>query len=197
MESVESLAFYVTGQLLVESPDGAVRIPLAYNGVAAAPNRSQGSLVLNVFFFSLQIDLITVGDAVWTTNSQVEVWEEAAPGSISLPNPALFISGGVPALSDPVIVGLEILDGVETVHLAGIAQIDALSGLGDGNVPADVWIGVDDWLVYRIDAQGRVNLDELGLQLADAGLTGEATLVLDIRLRDFNTPVSIEPPIVN
>ena len=105
MSQVESFAFNVTGQLVVDSADSEIQIPVTYSGVSAVPDRSQASLVLNVFFFSLQIDLIIIGDAVWTTNPQTEVWEEATPGSIALPNPALLMGGDTPALADPVIVG--------------------------------------------------------------------------------------------
>ena len=197
MSQVESFAFDVTGHLLVDSTDSEVRIPLTYSGVSAAPDRSEASLVLNVFFFSLQIDLIIIGDVVWTTNPQTEAWEEAPPGSIALPNPALLMGGATPALSAPVLVGTEVIDGIETLHLAGTPQIEALSGLGDEIASADVWVGAEDWLVYRIDAGGEVDLDALGLPLGSAGLTGTARLALEIRLSEFGTPVEIEPPDAN
>ena len=197
MSRVDSFAFDVTGHLLMESPDGETRIPLTYNGVSAAPDRSRASLVLNVFFFSLQIDLVMVGDTVWTTNSQTDIWEEAPSGSIALPNPALLLGGQTPALADPVTVGTEDVDGVETIHLTGTPQIEALSGLGDELVSADIWVGADDWLVQRIVAAGEVDLDSLGLPLASAGLQGSAELVLDVRLSEFDTPVVIEPPDTN
>ena len=197
MSEAESFAFEVTGHLLVDSTDSEVRIPITYSGVSAAPDRSEASLVLNVFFFSLQIDLVIIGDAVWTTNPQTEVWEEAPPGSIALPNPALLMGGDTPALSDPVIVAPEMVDGVETLRLMGTPQIEALSGLGDEIASADVWIGAEDWLVYRIDAGGEIDLDALGLPLASAGITGVADLVLEIRLSNYGTPVEIEPPDTN
>ena len=197
MSEVESFAFTVTGHLLVDSTDSEVRIPLTYNGVSAAPGRSRASLVLNVFFFSLQIDLVIIGDTVWTTNPQTDVWEEAPSDSIALPNPALLIGGDTPALSDPVVVGTEQVDGIETINLKGTAQIDALNGLGKELAGADVWVGVEDLLVYRIVAGGEIDLDSLGLPLASAGLTGNAELSLDIRLSDFGAPVAIEPPDTN
>ena len=197
MSQVESFAFEVTGHLLVDSTDSEVRIPLTYSGVSSAPGRSRASLVLNVYFFSLQIDLIIVGDTAWTTNPQTDVWEQAPSDSIALPNPALLLGGDTAALSGPVIVGAELVDGVETRHLRGAPQIDALRGLGEDLASADVWVGVEDWLVYRIVAGGEVDLDALGLPLASAGLTGSAELSLDMRLSDFNTPVEIEPPDVN
>lgn len=197
MSDVESFAFEVTGDLLVDSTDSEIRIPVTYSGVSAAPDRTQGSLVLNVFFFSLQIDLIIIGDSVWTTNPQTAVWEEARPGSIALPNPALLMGGDTPALADPVVVGSEVAGEVETLRLTGTPQIEALSGLGDEIASADVWIGAEDWLVYRIDAGGEIDLDALGLPLASAGITGTADLVLEIRLSDFGMAVEIEPPETN
>lgn len=197
MSEAKSFAFNVTGHLLVDSTDSEVRIPITYSGVSAAPDRSEASLVLNVFFFSLRIDLIIIGDNVWTTNPQTEVWEQAPPGSIALPNPALLMGGDTPALSDPVIVGPEMVDGVETLRLTGIPQIEALSGLGDEIASTDVWIGAEDWLVYRIDAGGEIDLDALGLPLASAGITGMADLVLEIRLSDYGTLVEIRPPEIN
>ena len=197
MSDVKSFAFEVTGDLLVDSTDSEIQIPITYSGVSAAPDRTQGSLVLNVFFFSLQIDLIMIGDRVWTTNPQTEVWEEAPPGSIALPNPALLMGGDTPALVDPIVVGPETVDEVETLHLMGTPQIEALSGLGDEIASADVWVGAEDWLVYRIDAGGEIDLDALGLPLASAGITGTADLVLEIRLSDFGMAVEIEPPETN
>ena len=194
MSQVESFTFEVTGFLLVDSTDGEVQIPVLYRGVSAAPDRSQASLVLNVFFFSLQIELIIIGDTVWTTNPQTEVWEEGPSGSIALPNPALLLGGDTPALSDAVIVGFEQVDGVEVYHLTGVPQIDALVGLGDELAYADIWVGVEDRLVYGIGVVGEVDLDALGLPLSSAGLTGNAELTLEIRLSDFGTPVEIEPP---
>ena len=73
MSRADSFAFDVIGHLLLESPEGETQIPLTYNGVSAAPDRSRATLVLNVFFFSLQIDLIIVGDTVWTTNPQTDI----------------------------------------------------------------------------------------------------------------------------
>ena len=69
-----------------------------------------------------------------------------------------------------------------------------MEALGADLESVDIWLGVEDGLLYRISTQGLVNLDELGLSLEDMGLGGEGTIKLQIELSDFNEPVEIEPP---
>ena len=199
MSELQSFAFDVSGTLNVQTANGPLEVPLTFTGAAAAPDRSAGTLVLSVYFFVLEMDAILIGDTMWTTNPQQPgAWVKSEVGTLALPNPALLMSGGTPALSEASVAGRERLDGADTIRLSGVAQLEALDRLdlgGDsGRIPTEAWIGADDKLVRRIVAEGSVSTDSLGLQLEGFEISGDASLRLDIRLSNFNAPVAIEPP---
>ena len=169
-------------------------VPVTFEGDAAAPDRISGALVLNLSVFALEMEIISVGGDIYTTNPATGVWELAPLGSVAVPNPALLTSGGAPPLVDATVVGEETIDGVRAIRLRGAARLDSLEGLEGEFETADVWIGADDGLVYRISSEGVVSLESLGLPLPNIGLSGDATLSLDMRFSRFDQPVIIEPP---
>ena len=195
MADVKSFHFDVTGQLELESSDSRINIPITYEGDSVAPDRTKARLTLSVTVFVLQMDIIMIGEEAWTTNAQTGVWQAAPTASIGLPNPVLLMSGGDPALDDAKIVKEETIDGASTVRLEGTARLGGLTGAGDAPTTAEVWIGADDRLVYRIRYSGTIDLDALGLDLAGVGLAGDAVLALDMALSQFDAPVEIERPI--
>ena len=199
MSELQSFAFDVAGTLNLETQNGPLDIPLTFTGASVAPDRSAGALLLSVYFFVLEMDVIIIGDTMWTTNPQQPgVWFEAETGALALPNPALLMSGVTPALSEAAVIGEEQSLGIDTIRLSGVAQIEALDHLdlgGDsGRIPTEVWIGADDKFVYRIVAGGSIPTDGLGLELEGFEISGDASLQLDIHLSDFDAPVTIEPP---
>ena len=199
MSELQSFAFDVSGTLNLQTQNGPLDVPLTFTGAAAAPDRSAGTLLLSVYFFGLEMDVILIGDTMWTTNPQQSgVWFKSEVGTLALPNPALLMGGGTPALSEASVAGREQLEGADTIRLIGIAQLEALDRLdlgGDsGRIPTEAWVGAEDKLVRRIAAEGSVSTDSLGLQLEGFEISGDASLSLDIRLSDFNAPVTIEPP---
>ena len=195
MAGVESFHFKVVGQLESVSSDRNIVIPITYTGDAVAPDRTSGQLTLSVIVFVLQMDVIMIGEEVWTTNIQTGVWEKQEAESFGLPNPALLVSGGDPALDDARIVREETIEGVRMIRLSGKARLGGTAGVDEESTTAEVWVGVDDRLVYRIRYSGNVDLDTLSLDLSAIGLGGVATLDLDMALSGFDEPVEIERPV--
>ena len=152
----------------------------------------KGDLILNLGAFNLQMRIISAGGVLYTTNPQSGAWEVALDfGGAAIPNLAMLLTEGDAPLINAQVLGEETLDGVQVVKLRGEARIDGL----EGEFPsADVWIGAEDRLLYRIASEGDVSLDSLGLGLSNAGLAGDARIRLDMRLSRFGEAVSIEAP---
>ena len=195
MVDVESAHFSVTGQLEIDSAGSEILVPFTYEGDYAAPDRTSGRLTLNLVVFLLEMDIVVIGDESWTTNPQTGVWEAFPPGVSGLLNPVALISGDQLALGDASVIGEEVLAGIPTLRLEGTAQLGGLVGVDDAPATVEVWTGVDDGLVHRVRYTGAADLDALGLRLADFGVAGEASVVLEMALSEFDEPVSIERPV--
>ena len=192
MVAAGTLKFDVDGELTMETDDSTMNAQVSFDGEAAAPDRMDGALILNVGAFALQMRIISADGVLYTTNPSTGVWEVALDfGGAAIPNLAMLLTDGDAPLIDAEVLGEETLDGVQTVKLRGEARIDGL----EGEFPsADVWIGVEDRYVRRIASEGDVSLDSLGLGLSNAGLSGDAHIRLDMRLSGFGDDVSIEVP---
>ena len=187
-----TLRFDVSGDLSMDTDDSTMQAQASFVGEAAAPDRMKGDLTLNLGAFALQMGIISADGVLYTTNPTSGAWEVAVDfGGAAVPNLALLLTEGEAPLVNAQVLGEETLDGVRVVKLRGEARIEGLSG----DFPsADVWIGAEDRLVYRIASEGDVSLDSLGLGLSNAGLSGDAHIRLDMRLSRFGEAVSIEAP---
>ena len=195
MAAAETLRFDVDGDISMETDDSTVRAQLSFDGVAEAPDRMRGDLILNIGGFALRMEVISAGGVLYTTNPSTGVWEVALDfGGAAIPNMAMLLAEGDAPLIGARVLGEDTLDGVRMVKLRGEARIEGL----EGEFPrADVWIGADDSLIYRIASEGDLSLDSLGgLGLSGAGLSGDAYIRLDMRLSQFGEPVDIEAPSV-
>ena len=188
-----TLRFAVDGDLSMETDDSTMRARLSFDGEAAAPDRMKGALILNLGAFALQMEAISAGGVLYTTNPSTGAWEVALDfGGAAIPNMATLLTEGESPLVGARVLGEDTLDGVRMIKLRGEARIQGL----EGEFPrADVWIGADDSLIYRIASEGDLSLDSLGFAgLSSAGLSGDAYIRLDIRLSRFGEAVDIEAP---
>ena len=188
-----TLRFAVDGDLSMETDDSTMRARLSFDGEAAAPDRMKGALILNLGAFALQMEAISAGGVLYTTNPSTGAWEVALDfGGAAIPNMATLLTEGESPLVGARVLGEDTLDGVRMIKLRGEARIEGL----EGEFPrADVWIGADDSLIYRIASEGDLSLDSLGFAgLSSAGLSGDAYIRLDIRLSRFGDAVDIEAP---
>ena len=193
MVDAGTLRFAVDGDLSMETDDSTMRARLSFDGEAAAPDRMKGALILNLGAFALQMEAISAGGVLYTTNPSTGAWEVALDfGGAAIPNMATLLTEGESPLVGARVLGEDTLDGVRMIKLRGEARIEGL----EGEFPrADVWIGADDNLIYRIASEGDLSLDSLGFAgLSSAGLSGDAYIRLDIRLSRFGEAVDIEAP---
>lgn len=137
----------------------------------------------------LQIEFIADGDTHYVKDPTSQKWQ-AIPAAMS-PVGKLNLSAGtiqiLEKLGDPTYVGTEDLDGVEVYQLRGTveaADVASIAGAATSDEPfvTDVWIGVEDHLVRRIEVNGAAMASEDPETQRVIALTG------------FNEPVTIEPP---
>ena len=193
MVAAGTLRFDVDGDMSMESDGSTIRARMSFDGDAEAPDRMKGDLILNLGAFALQMGIISADGVLYTTNPTTGAWQVALDfGGAAIPNLAMLLTEGETPLIDAEVLGEETLDGVQVVKLRGEARIAGLQG----EFPrADVWIGTEDSLIYRIASEGDVSLDSLGFAgLSGAGLSGDAFISLDMRLSRFGEEVDIEAP---
>lgn len=87
------------------------------------------------------------------------------------------------------LVGIEAIDGVDTMHYRFTSSFD--DETGSVPVTVDAWLGRDDDLLRQLTATTAM---QLPLELFGESLSIPTSLVLTINLTDFGAPVTIEPP---
>ena len=193
MAAQGSLHFELDARISSPTAVFGTEIPLSFVGDFLAPDRVRGMLEVSFGFFSIGMEAINIGNAFYFTNPQTGQWETRPDAAYAFPNPAAFISASVGTLDSAVLVGRESLDGTPVYHLQGILPLDAFGG-PEGRVQAELWIGVEDSLVWQIAAEGVAPLDDLSAALGTGGLSGTANVAVTIRFSDYGKPVVIEAP---
>lgn len=196
MAEVETFRFDLSGRLRFQSVDSETVVPVFMEGDAAAPDRASGAMTIGVLMFALRMDVIIIGESAWTTNPQTDTWQAVDARSLGIPNPAMLVSDGSLALDEPAIAGEEQIEGVRTTLVEGGLQLDEVTNVARSEATATLWIGADDYRIYKIGYEGIIDADALGLSLDSMGLTGDAAIIFDLRLSEFDAPISIEPPII-
>ena len=154
------------------------------------PDRIRGTLSVSLVFFTLAIETITIGETSYTTDPQTGKWGISTGPISALPNPVELAASDTLALNDAALVGEETLDARQVYHLKGVPPTAAI----DGVQTADIWIGVEDFLIRQIKAEGVIDLGDVAEVLGGGGLSGTATLVMAITFSRYGEPVVIEAP---
>ena len=193
MSATGSFHFRVDANVKPTDQTSTTGIPLTFEGEFLAPDRVRGKLVVSLGFFSLVIETIAIGDTSYTTNPQTGEWEVGAGPASLFPNPAELREGRAAEFRDLVLLGQETLEGVQVYHLR-VVPPQGIFGDPGGVAQADFRIGVEDFRILRISAQGEVSLDDLGPALRGAGISGAAHIAMTLDFSAYGEPVVIEAP---
>jgi hypothetical protein len=137
------------------------------------------------------IGLIALGDTYYIQDPISQKWTSLA--AADSPVGKLSLSAGTQRILERInnasYVGQESKGGTKTHHIQGdvaAEEVKAIAGLVDTSVtqtfPTDIWIGVEDGLVYEVDIKGAATADE----------TKEYRR--SIIVSDFNKSVTVEAP---
>ena len=158
------------------------------------PDRSKGTMEYTLAGLNIQTEYVQIGTAFYVTDPFTGEWVAATEGESVLPfdsttmflEPALDIQ-----LQDLALLGVETLDGVQTLRVSGLvpASMFAMGIEGVEDLQAELWVGVEDHLVRRMSITGELSGDLLGM---GSGQPGALSLIMN--LSNYNAPVTIEAP---
>jgi hypothetical protein len=115
------------------------------------------------------VGIVAIGDTYYIQDPLSQKWSSVAAadspvGKLSLNAGTIRI---LDQITDTTYEGVESKGGVKTHHIKGRVaddEVKAIAGLVDLGVtetfPTDIWIGVDDSLVYEVDIAGAATADE-------------------------------------
>jgi len=174
-------------------------------GSVLRPDRFKAAVTVKAAIVELTIKAVGVGTRLWTTNplSPGDVYVEAAAGDgnggsaqtlTDLLNPDRIFLRAVSLIQNPVVDGIETLDGVETTRVTGTVNLNQLSQLVAMGTPAAasslIVLGEKPLTVW-LDANHRV----VQLEIAGPLTTSDsADVVRRLDLTDFDQPVDIQQP---
>ncbi|MCH7654938.1 MAG: LppX_LprAFG lipoprotein [Chloroflexi bacterium] len=165
---------------------------LTAEGDALFPDRAELSAltVVESAGINLSLGIVQIARDTYVRDPVSRIWREAEPGTL----PFNFV-GMHDSLADALAAttGLALTDGgerdgVATFLLSGTVAARAFAGLVPGALEGSV-LRIDAW-IGREDALPR------SIRLAGALLAGDPPeMVRLMALRDFNAPVTVEPPL--
>ncbi|MEE9199426.1 MAG: LppX_LprAFG lipoprotein [Dehalococcoidia bacterium] len=158
-------------------------------GDVAAPDRLIAAIEAKVGGLFLDLTAISIGDSIYLTNPFTQRYEDIsdsiAPGSFF--DPAEGVGNVIRAARSVSLLADETLNDTPVFHLAGTVRSEELraitgSAIEGETIEAEIWVGVEDFLVRRLTLKGRITSGEVD------GITRTITLSA------FDQPVTIEAP---
>ena len=165
-----------------------------------APDRARTKATISLGFLTLEYEAITIGTESYTKDPLTGEWlASTSSGNLLTDLSELLGSPGSIELRNAEIAGREIVDGLTLLHITGNPAQDLF---GDSGVElmAELWIGLDDALLYRMGLFGRVaitgdDLAGLGLPLGGDTTPIDTTVNIEVGFSLFNQPVDITAPV--
>lgn len=137
----------------------------------------------------IEIGVITIEDLVYMTDIFSGRWKQVSPDALpfNLSQIGQTLANIVDAVEEPVVVGEERLNGVDTLHIKGDIASEDLSelvpGAGEGfPVGLELWLDRSDGLLRQVHIVGRVIP------------TDDENTLRQLTLDEINRPVVINPP---
>jgi len=177
----------------------------AVTGSVVRPDRFKAAVTVKASIVELTIKAVGVGARLWTTNplSPSETYVEAAAGGedggsaqtlTDLLNPDRIFLRAVALIQNPVVDGIETLDGVETTRVTGTVNLNQLTQFTSVGTPAaasSLFVLGEKPLTVWLDANHRV----VQLEIAGPLTTSDsADVVRRLDLTDFDQSVDIQQP---
>jgi hypothetical protein len=190
MQSLTAFHFLLTHQNGFSTIANNLNMTQA-EGDFVAPDRLKASIKATFQTLPVAVNVISIGDQSWITNPL-----QGGDHYLPLPNgpqtsgildPNQGVLKAVSDMRDPKQTGSERIGNVDTTIVSGTVDAGALKSLApDGEagrqVPAQVWIGKNDPLVYRVRLSGPLSGSE------------PQNIVRQVDLSQFNENITILPP---
>ena len=196
MEVAASFHFEIEMAFTAGSEGVSMEVPFQIEGDFQAPDRAKGSLEFSILFFTIETEFVQIGDTGYSTDPETGEWmideESVVPFGSPAGLMATELAEGVEGLE---LLGEETRDGVRVYHLSGSMPASEFGEEGgEGELRADLWIGVEDLLIRELAIAGEMEAPEETQEVADGGTV---EMSLSMKLSDFGIPVVIEAPDVS
>ena len=193
MRGVRSFHFELDSDVESHYRGYDVKVPCTYVADYIAPDRVRGMLVAYVGYLAVESETLSVGDVTYTADAETGRWEIGNGAPSALPTLAELITGLSASTDGVVLLGQTEIDGTAVYLLEGVPGARLFDG--SGLKPRVIlWIGVADFLVRRMVAQGEVRLEDLRGLLGGVDMSGMGSMTMSIDFSDYGRPVAILAP---
>ena len=192
MGQVASFHFDMDIQMSVDTQGVSLDVPISLSGDYQAPDRFEGTLGVNLAFFIIEKEIISIGGTTYMRDSQAGEWEVIAAEQAFFVGPDVFVGVDTDVLENLAVIVVETVAGVAVYHLKGTAISGTFGDIAD-DFEVSFYIGVNDGLLTQIQAEGEFDLGEEDPFFGGV-VTGKTAVSVTLKLSDFGKPVSIEAP---
>jgi hypothetical protein len=175
----------------VAAQDMKLDIPMTLAGDVQTPDRMQGSLTMSMMGSTIETEMIVIGNQAWAKDPTTGQWV-ASPQAQAPVGPRQFTELSDSELAGMTLVGEEMLDGQQVVHVAGTVdeELDLGAELGGPmqmSLESDYWIAKESNLPVKASLVGSVPITQESLEMT-VGMS------MTMEFSGFGEPVTIEPP---
>lgn len=197
MAAVMSFHFDMNANLTFSSDGSQFDIPIKLDGSHLTPDLSQGSISLNIGFFTLESQFITHGEITYVTDPTSGEWVLGQTPNLPFADPRYFADfesfQAANNLSDIELVGIEDIDGTAAYKLACIID----NAHPDEKFTMELWVRTEDHLIIQVALNGnfQVEKDTSGtIEFLEQLEADNASLQALLTFSAYNDTVSIEIP---
>ena len=190
----EAVTFALEIDIVLDVRTGglAIEVPVKYAGDLHAIGYSSADLTITIPFQVIESKLITSSGTSYILDATANTWEPLPGDSPFFAGPSVFLGSNESDTTDVALVRSETLDGVET-HVVSAKRPGVEIGGATGDLEVLYWIGVDDGLLHKVEANGLVEFGEQGVPGLDFSIAS-ANATLMARFFDYGKSVDIATP---
>ena len=192
-KGARSLHFEMEIKASVDTGGGRAELPIQLEGDFQPPDRSEGTMVIDLGFVAVRSQVINVGDTTYILDESTSEWSASTASSAVLTGPGVLLSPDPETLESLELLGVESIDGVDSYHLKAIAPAGTLDD-SVGRLDVEYWVGLDDGNLVQVVASGSVDLRADSGSLSKMSTTGTADVATTIKLSEFGKSVSVNVP---
>ena len=198
LAAAESYHFLVEAVVNVEEEGTTMELPFTFEGDFQQPDRLRGEMTMSLGFFSVDTEIVLIGEDYYAKNPASGEWEANSAALEAFPQPIAMFAMPETLTSltaDPVLVGIEELDGMRTYRLRLTEEGHQL-GAGE-SITLELWIDSEELRLRRIAATVADLSSDAAAGASDGLLSGELTVDVNAVISSYDAPVNIQPPPVN
>ena len=190
----ETVTFALEIEIVLDVRSGglAIEVPVNYAGDVSNFGYSAADLTVTIPFQVFETKIITGSYRSYIFDNAANAWSPLTLDSPFFAGPSVFLGTDPGATNNVVLVKSETIDGVET-HVVSAKRPGVEIGGATGDLDVVYWIGVDDGLLRKVEANGAVEFGEQGIPGLDFSIAA-ANATLTARFFDYGKTVEIITP---